>query len=465
MPLNRETMYSINNEEYIDCRHMQNDKIVLENPHKGWYYHFVDNGFYNPKYRDDFSADTERLDAQGINHLYIRFDWCDIEKQEGVYEWSCIDSIIGRYAKNGYKFSLRLCTFEGLGKEYAVPEWLAAKGINGTICRKNDRAAFEPDYGDETYLKYLEKFMAEYGRKFNGNPLIEYIDIGTMGTWGEGHTYGGSQKLFSTDVIKKHIDLHLKYFPDTLIMLNDDMINHVSLSDKDAASEIYDYCRGRNLGLRDDGVCVKVFCEDFGFSTLRSPSFFDDFSKNAPIDLELEHYSVCGPERFKDGYRFYEAMKEAHATFAGFHGHLSKWIAEHEEFHNHCANKLGYWYFIEGLCIPELVSGTRCGAYVRVKNKGFSKAYHRFDTKIRLIGESECFVLNSESPDNRRWEADGIYDENIVLDCRGVPSGRYKLQIGMFEGNNPIKLGFDLKYLDADGYYTVCVTDVRKLSV
>lgn len=31
---------------------LQDDKTVLSNPHKGWYYHSIDNGLTRPTYRD-----------------------------------------------------------------------------------------------------------------------------------------------------------------------------------------------------------------------------------------------------------------------------------------------------------------------------------------------------------------------------------------------------------------------------
>ena len=97
--------------EYIDLRHMQDDKRVLENPHKGWYYHYVDNGFSDIRYREGIEK-SDLLPAKGINHIYIRFDWCDVEKEDGVFDWSEIDEIIERFGKNKYRFSLRQCTFE-----------------------------------------------------------------------------------------------------------------------------------------------------------------------------------------------------------------------------------------------------------------------------------------------------------------------------------------------------------------
>lgn len=36
------------------------------------------------------------------------------------------------------------------------------------------------------FLEKLGAFMEAYGKKFNGHPLVETVDIGTFGTWGEG---------------------------------------------------------------------------------------------------------------------------------------------------------------------------------------------------------------------------------------------------------------------------------------
>ena len=215
----------------IDLRDWQDDKTVLKNPHKGWYWHYIDNGYGRGAYRDRYEKIVYKEDGDYdlvindfledfplLNHLYLRFDWGDIEKKEGVYDWTYIDKIMDVWGKKGYMFSLRICTFEGTHEgvlKYATPKWVFDKGakfteINGRI---------EPDYGDEIYLEYLSRFMQECGRKFNNDPLIEFVDVGTFGTWGEGHTCEGSGKVFSFDTMIKHIDLHVDIFPINLFFL------------------------------------------------------------------------------------------------------------------------------------------------------------------------------------------------------------------------------------------------------
>ena len=78
---------------YCDLRHMADDKTVLENPHKGWYYHFLDNGYSRPTYRDRLT-EGKRLRTPCLNHMYLRFDWGDIEKEEGILDWSYHETIL-----------------------------------------------------------------------------------------------------------------------------------------------------------------------------------------------------------------------------------------------------------------------------------------------------------------------------------------------------------------------------------
>ena len=69
--------------------------------------------------------------------------------------------------------------------EYTLPteEEFAARMAQGAgkfpwlVCEKNGKVAFEPDYGSEVYLKYLERLMRAYGEHFNGKKEIEYVSI------------------------------------------------------------------------------------------------------------------------------------------------------------------------------------------------------------------------------------------------------------------------------------------------
>ena len=75
---------------YRDLRQQQDDKTVLENPHKGWYIHYIDNGARNDTYRSDITSPEILKKLPGTKFLYLRLDWSDIEKDDGQFDFSLL---------------------------------------------------------------------------------------------------------------------------------------------------------------------------------------------------------------------------------------------------------------------------------------------------------------------------------------------------------------------------------------
>ncbi|MDY4977101.1 MAG: DUF4832 domain-containing protein [Clostridia bacterium] len=446
---------------YHDYRPLQDDKTVLSNPHKGWYYHYIDNGLTRPTYRDGATKE-ELLSIPGLRHLYLRFDWSDIEKEEGHFDWSPLEQIMEEFSDTGLTFSLRLCTYEA-GKvcaEYATPRWVAEQCGGVKVPKKTGGFSFEPDYGNPYFLEQLERFMEEYGRQYNGDPRIETVDIGTFGTWGEGHTSSGSCKKYNPEVLLKHINLHLKYFPDTQLLVNDDMLRHPD--DPAALAMLTEYCAGHGIGIRDDGVCVGYYAKTFGYDTLCNHQIYQAFTPFAPCDLELEHYHMVKEDVLKDGLPFLEAMKTAKATYAGFHGYPQPWMSKHRYLTEYCANRLGYWYFINGLQLAQPVSGTIQPALLELENRGFAKGYHPYTLKLTAKNETgQSYLLNPCSPDSRDWE--GTVSQRLQLDFRKVPPGSYRLCVGLYDQDRLVRLALRDDLLESDGSY--CLESVTVASL
>lgn len=467
---------------YRDYSNIADEVTVLKNPHKGFYYHYVDNGISRPTYRDGIKSDDEIYDFPAMNHIYIRFDWADVEKEKGVYDWSCIDEIMNKW--KGLKFSFRPCTYETgfYNDDNAVPMWLTKIEGAGKIFRcyfnsegrwlgdsqgdaymvKDENTIeknyFEPYYDNEVYLDALEKFMEAFGEKYNGDDRVEYIDVGTFGRWGEGHS---QTTPYSLEILKKHVDLHLKYFPDTRIIVNDDLIRHLKEVDTEQANELADYCLFHGLGIRDDGICVEEFCPKHKYSTLEQPELFEKYSKLAPVDIELEHYNKISEEFFRNALPYMESLRESHATYSGFHGYVKPWIEKNRAMTEYLANRLGYWYFITAAEFMKAKTGVKSVLRLHIANKGYSCAYHKYDLKIMARSGSKTYLLNTESPDNRKWDGGEEYVENIILDFAAVPSGKYELSIGMYENDTHIKLALQQRLMNDDGSYTIDELEVE----
>ena len=466
-PLNKCERVSVSN-TYVDLRHLSDDKTVLENPHKGWYYHFVDNGLKRPVYRDRLT-EVKKFRTPCMNHLYLRMDWADIEGEgEGKYDFSYVDRVMEEWGALGYKFSLRFCCYEPW-LEYATPKWLFDYGIGHTRneFKREDgsiRYAYEPDYDDPIFLEKLENFLRQAGEKYDGDERIESLDVGTFGTYGEGHTSSGSWKVYPASVLKKHVNLHLKYFKNTHLIVNDDFIQEAWNESPEDASEIYDYCLGKGLGLRDDSICVKSYVEQFGYNTMRHPTIFAKFAENAPVDIELCHIYHNIPERFKEGLPIIEALRTANATYAGFHGYEDEWFEKSEYLTDYLTNRLGYWLFVDGVDPFTPTEGAKEMCKLIIANRGFAKCYHKYRLDLRLRdADGRIYPLNNDSPDTTEWDSGSENEISLRLDYRNVPEGKYTLELGLFSNDRAIKLALKNDLLTADGYYALTEVTVSPM--
>jgi len=439
---------------FIDLRDRVDDKTVLKNPHKGWFIHYVDNGFRRPSYRDSCEKGDYFTDFPGLNHLYLRFDWSDVEKEKGVYDFSPLDSIMDEWEPHGYKFSLRMCCFE-TGYEYATPKYIFDECARGTMIPGSGP---QPDYGDPIFLKYLEKFVAKLAEKYDGDPRIEIIDIGSYGTWGEGHTACGDGVIYPREVVKKHFDIHSKYFKKTTLLCNDDHIIGRMAHGSEEVNDMFDYADARGFGLQDDSICCGGYAADMNYDTMRSRWAFERLYKNAPSCIELEHYSMVRPtfdQYFRNGYTIMEALKNAHATYAGFHGVPRLWLQNELYLTEYCANRLGYWYFVTSATVPELEATNHNKIVLHLENRGWAPAYHKYVLKVKIgdkVTESDydiCTLMDASS-------ADVI----IKPDLCGLDAGTYDVCVGLFDGDTPIKLGIKQQY-EKDGFYQIAKTFVN----
>ncbi len=255
--------------------------------------------------------------------------------------------------------------------------------------------------------------------------------------------------------MKTHVDLHLKYFPDTQIILNDYFIRHLAENDVPCSKLLEDYCLYHGIGMRDDGICVEQFCPKNRMSTMEQPEMMHRFSEYAPVDIELQHYHQVSDEFMAGGLRYLESLRDSGATYTGFHGFPGPWLEKYSAMTEYMANRLGYWYFVNGARFMDANSGQKSLLELNIVNKGFARAYHRYDLRITARAGDQVYLLNQESPDNRRWRSGESCWETVALDFSGVPAGRYQLCVGMYHAEEPVKLAILPDRMTEDGAYAL----------
>ena len=73
---------------------------------------------------------------------------------------------------------------------------------------------------DPLYVRYWSALIVEAGKRYDGHPDLNHVDVSTVGYWGEG--WGPS--LPDWPVQQQLIDLYFKAFPRTLLLMNFDAL-------------------------------------------------------------------------------------------------------------------------------------------------------------------------------------------------------------------------------------------------
>lgn len=307
---------------------------ALANPGMGWVLHHYDNIAFN--YGGKLEPSDTVDDFPGVTTVYLRIAWSHIEPQEGRFVWSVLDTPAQRWLDKGKRIALRISCSESFMR-YATPQWVeqaGAKGYNFTPGKGVDPNGpyWEPDYDDPVFLQKLDQFLAALARRYDGNPEVAFIDVGSVGVWGEGHTYASTQKPYSAETVRKHIDLHTKHFKKTLLVANDDF----SLQER--GRETIEYAAKQGLGLRDDSILVQG-----GDKAYFNADFAPLFWERVPVVLESEHF---GPSKergnWKDGSQYLEAIEKYHASYASIHWWPREFLAENQDLVRRINLRLGY---------------------------------------------------------------------------------------------------------------------------
>ena len=289
---------------------------ALINPMMGWTMHFYSN---NPK---NYGAQLEPSDSldwfEGCSTVYLRIPWAYLEPEEGHFNWALLDTPAQRWIAAGKKVALRLTTSESW-LEYATPKWVFDAGAKytrfswRTYGPDENGELVDPVFDDPVFLKKLENFLMAAGKRYAGNPNIAFIDVGTFGLWGEGHT-GASSHLSQEDTVritKIHIDLHVKAFPGTLLCISDDVDGAENQTGNYPAT---DYARSKGVSLRDDSIMVQNPPRSWFHADMA-----DRFWRELPVIVEHEHYGSSKARGAWDSDLLEKSVEDYHASFMSIH--------------------------------------------------------------------------------------------------------------------------------------------------
>lgn len=195
---------------------------------------------------------------------------------------------------------------------------------------------WEPDYRNPIFLAKLDHFLAAMAKRYNGNPNVAFLDIGTFGMWGEGHT-GGTSKLDqqqTDEIVKLHVDLHRKHFSDTLLCISDDVAGSSRPGSHFPAT---DYALSKGVTLRDDSILVQKAPRQWYHAELAG-----QFWPTLPVILEHEHFGLSRDRGAWDKDLLADSVEKCHASYMSIHWWPREFLETNRDAVERINRRLGY---------------------------------------------------------------------------------------------------------------------------
>jgi hypothetical protein len=134
-------------------------------------------------------ADAKSLSfPHSMEFAYIPLD--ELMTGPETFNWQPLEDLLNRVAARGNHAVFRIW-MEWPGNKSGIPKFLLDAGVEMKYWQQNKSITARqsdnrtPSYDDDRLVAALEKFIAAFGKRYDGDARIGFITAGLLGTWGE----------------------------------------------------------------------------------------------------------------------------------------------------------------------------------------------------------------------------------------------------------------------------------------
>ncbi len=308
-------------------------------------------------------------------------------------------------------------------KPTGIPQFLLDEGLEvhpytffGNSLRSTDSVS--PNYDDPRLVAALEAFIAEFGRRYDGDPRIGFITIGLIGFWGEWHTWpmdGYTQEtnvyralpdpkeenwMPSAETQERILQAYDDAFNTTRLLLRYPMLPNRGRS-ASPGKQVHYKSMDFNLGYHDDSFAYNtLFGEDWYFMGKMEWAGGLDKWQDEPIGGELRpeiQIAVwADPPTRTDVEDFSAAVDDTHVS----------WLIAHDLFTVRSvtpetptyqaalagARRMGYEFYVSAVRLPDISSGDPLDVAIRLQNTGVAPFYYDWPVELGVLDATGTLV-------------------------------------------------------------------------
>ena len=328
--------------------------------------------------------------SEDISLLYMDITWAELEPEEGVYNWASIDeeNQISRWRKEGKHLVFRfVCDIPGEEAHMDIPEWLYEKsGKAGKWYDGEYGKGFAPDYNNPTIISCHEQAVKALGEHFGQDGLISYVELGSLGHWGEWHVnYSeGIQRIPREAVRDKYILPWTEAFPDARILMRRPFASaekygfglyNDMTGQPEATQSWFDWINNGGKYDQTGEKNVIVPMKDFWKTAPSGGEFTSSLSMEEMLDTNLSGTV--------------EMIREAHTTFLGPKIPDENYVDGYKEV----LKNMGYRLWVSMAELKNTAKGSRLK--LTWENSGVAPMYKEWPVYVYIEDESGKLVEKS----------------------------------------------------------------------
>lgn len=433
----------------------QESDALLANPHMGW------ETFQRP-------AKTDKTLPAWIPSTveYYRIRWNQLETRRGEIDLQVLENLLAEAAASGQTLAIRIMSVGSSARQPYHPDWL--RSIPGALRdTTHDGGALQvPDLDNPVVLESQLRMIREIGRRFDGDPRLEHVDIGQVGFWGEWHMSGQKPVLHvpmpKPETCRQIVDAYFQAFTRTPLLMLIGGRDYLKYAATKGAGWRAD-CFGDLGGVRPEwGHMRNSYPDRFSQANLH------DVWQHAPIA-----YETCWDMRkwVTLGWDLRYIFNYGLATHASFLNNKSARLPEGENVRpelERFLKRLGYRLVLRDASIE----GNRSELKLRStwQNIGSAPCYRPYKVAWRLRGPGVDQVLRTDTTVSR-WMPGEV--EVFTVDFLGrvpdlppgprqtieqtlpvhVPAGTYELLVGIVDDQAKPVVQLAIEGRQADGWY------------
>ncbi len=177
----------------------------------------------NPYMGNAAWANDDSKREQPFTLVYAGLLWSDFEPVEGVYDFDSFEEAnhFDKWRLEGKHVILRFVMDQPGKKSHRdIPDWLWKKtGKDGEAYKTSYGRGYNPNYENQVLIKAHAKAIAALGQRYGQDPFIAYVELGSLGHWGEWHVHDKLHPLPLASVRDLYVTPYLSAFPKARLMM------------------------------------------------------------------------------------------------------------------------------------------------------------------------------------------------------------------------------------------------------